>query len=129
MCHGLVASLDYLFILFSARKLTTWTLTADVDGTIHVGDQLLSVDGVSVLGKNSAEVVDLIRGPNGSWIDVALYRLGAVLNEEVVPFDCGLCPHHACLHPYVRAWTNGHVSRWETICARMHMILHILHAS
>ena len=44
------------------------------------------MDGVSVWGKKSAEVVDLIRGPNGSWIDVTLYRLRAALDKEVATY-------------------------------------------
>ena len=67
---------------------------ADVDGSIHVGDELIAIDGVTTYGKTSNEVVDLIRGPNGSWIDVALYR-----QVCVCVFVC-VCVHQdmLCLH-------------------------------
>ena len=35
---------------------------------------MVSIDGVPVHGKSSNEIVELIRGPAGSWLEVALYR-------------------------------------------------------
>ncbi len=35
---------------------------------------MVSIDGVLVHGKSSNEIVELIKGPAGSWIEVALFR-------------------------------------------------------
>jgi hypothetical protein len=47
---------------------------ADVEGTIRGGDQLLEIDGMPLQGKLPAQIIDLIVGAHGSWIQLALYR-------------------------------------------------------
>ncbi len=43
-------------------------------GLVFVGDQILQIDKTSVLGKSSNEILDLIRGKDGSKIELLLKR-------------------------------------------------------
>jgi C-terminal processing protease CtpA/Prc len=35
---------------------------------------VLAIDGIQVFNKSSDEIVNLIKGPIGSWVAIALYR-------------------------------------------------------
>lgn len=54
-------------------------------------DRILRVDGISTAGKKVTEVVDMLRGPTGSEVEIVLGRsaekeLTLVLTRDVVPF-------------------------------------------
>jgi hypothetical protein len=45
-----------------------------VDLSVHVSDRLMEVDGVPTRGKSAAEVVNMMRGPVGSYAAIKLFR-------------------------------------------------------
>lgn len=60
---------------------------------IRKDDQIIEVDGVSTAGKKLSEVVDMLRGPDGSMVQLAIRRatetalLAFTLRRGVVPFE------------------------------------------
>jgi len=48
--------------------------SAAVDLCVHVSDRLMEVDGVTTRGKSAAEVVNMMRGPIGSYAAIKLFR-------------------------------------------------------
>jgi carboxyl-terminal processing protease len=53
---------------------------------LHPGDQIVTIEGVSMTGKTFREVVDLLRGPPGSNIHFAVFRPSSqvLLEKEVI---------------------------------------------
>ncbi len=56
---------------------------ASVDNKIHVGDRIIAVNEEPVIGMEITEAVDLIRGPEGSIVDLTILRPQAEGIEEM----------------------------------------------
>ena len=41
--------------------------SAIAHGQVDQGDELFAVDGVAIFGKATEEIIDMIRGPPGTW--------------------------------------------------------------
>ena len=70
---------------------------ADEDGTVNIGDQVLAIDGMTVDGLDYRQIIDLILGPEGSWVEVALYRGPRDESSSLSPALTGQANVHAHL--------------------------------
>ena len=48
-------------------------------GGLRVGDRIMSIDGASVTSMSYREVVERLRGPSGSRVDIEVVREGSVV--------------------------------------------------
>ena len=51
---------------------------------LKFGDRIISIDRKSIIGLNSAEVRDLVRGPNGSEISLSIGRADGTTKQDIV---------------------------------------------
>lgn len=51
---------------------------------IKAGDQIVSINGVAIKGKERAEISQLLRGPKGTAVDLALLRDGKEIAKKLV---------------------------------------------
>jgi len=51
---------------------------------IKAGDQVVSINGIAVKGKDRPEVSQLLRGPKGTAVDLSLIRDGKEITKKIV---------------------------------------------
>lgn len=53
-------------------------------GDIKSGDQVVSINGIAVKGKERQEISQLLRGPKGTPVDLVLLRDGKEMNKKLI---------------------------------------------